>query len=63
MSALTIYPDNEPQSGDLYTDFSAIQKHLNDIGVQFERWTANCELFTDADQESILSAESEAGAR
>ncbi|MDD5320380.1 MAG: cupin domain-containing protein [Methylococcales bacterium] len=56
MSALTIYPDNQPQYGELFTDFTAIQKQLDNIGVQFERWTANCPLAADADQESILAA-------
>jgi 1,2-dihydroxy-3-keto-5-methylthiopentene dioxygenase len=56
MSALTIYPDNHPQYGELYTDFTAIQDQLNSIGVQFERWTANCKLSADADQSSVLTA-------
>lgn len=56
MSALTIYPDNHPQYGELYTDFTAIQDQLNSIGVQFERWTANCNLSADADQTSVLAA-------
>jgi 1,2-dihydroxy-3-keto-5-methylthiopentene dioxygenase len=56
MSALIIYPDNQPQHGERYTDFTAIQNQLNNIGVQFERWTANCPLAVDADQESVLAA-------
>jgi 1,2-dihydroxy-3-keto-5-methylthiopentene dioxygenase len=56
MSALTIYPDNHPQYGELYTDFNAIQEQLNSIGVQFERWDANNTLAADADQASILAA-------
>ena len=28
MSALTIYLDNEPQYGELYTDFTAIREQL-----------------------------------
>jgi len=56
MSALTIYPDNEPQYGELYTDFTAIQEQLNNIGVQFERWVSAYTLPADADQESVLSA-------
>ena len=56
MSALTIYADNQPLSGELYTDFTYIRNQLNDIGVQFERWTANCKLSADADQASVLAA-------
>ena len=68
MSALTIYPDNEPQHGELYTDFTAIQKQLNNIGVQFERWEGAstferweraCTIAADVDQESILAAYAE----
>ncbi|MEY3106564.1 MAG: Acireductone dioxygenase, partial [Pseudomonadota bacterium] len=56
MSALTIYPDDQPQSGEQYTDFTAIQKQLANIGVQFERWTSGYELATDADQATVLNA-------
>ena len=56
MSALTVYPDNQPQDGELYTDFTAIQNQLDHIGVHFERWTANCPLAADADQASVLDA-------
>ena len=56
MSALTIYLDNEPQYGELYTDFTAIREELKYIGVQFERWTANVKLSSDADQAAVLAA-------
>ena len=56
MSALTIYPDNQPQYGELYTDFTAIQQQLKSIGVQFERWQATFALATDADQAAVLEA-------
>jgi 1,2-dihydroxy-3-keto-5-methylthiopentene dioxygenase len=56
MSALTIYPDNQPQYGEQYTDFSSIQKQLGNIGVQFERWEAKFTLPDAADQKSILEA-------
>ena len=56
MSALTVYLDNQPQFGELYTDFTAIKNQLNNIGVQFERWTANSKLSADADQASVLAA-------
>jgi len=56
MSALTVYAGNQFQHGERFTDFTVIQSRLDNIGVQFERWTANCLLAADADQESILTA-------
>jgi len=56
MSALSVYLDNQPDFGELYTDFTAIRNQLDKIGVQFERWTANCPLSPDADQTSVLAA-------
>lgn len=56
MSALTVYADNRPESGETVTDFSEIQNRLNGIGVRFERWTANWKLAVDADQDTIISA-------
>jgi 1,2-dihydroxy-3-keto-5-methylthiopentene dioxygenase len=56
MSALTVYPDNQPQYGELHTDFTAIQNQLNTLGVKFERWTANHALPADADQTLVLAA-------
>ncbi|WAK02572.1 1,2-dihydroxy-3-keto-5-methylthiopentene dioxygenase [Methylobacter sp. YRD-M1] len=63
MSALTIYADNAPEQGWLYTDFADIKDQLDAIGVQFERWTANCELAADASNEAILAAYEDSIAR
>ena len=56
MSLLTVYPENQPEQGVDYTEFSAIRSRLDAIGVRFERWTANCDLADDADQDAVLSA-------
>jgi 1,2-dihydroxy-3-keto-5-methylthiopentene dioxygenase len=57
MSVLTIYPDDQPKStGTRYTDFGDIARELAGIDVKFERWTANRELTTDADQDTIIAA-------
>ncbi len=56
MTALTIYPDNQPQQGELFTDFTAIQGHLKQIGVQFEQWASEQQLASDADQVAVLAA-------
>jgi 1,2-dihydroxy-3-keto-5-methylthiopentene dioxygenase len=56
MSALTIYLENQAGPGELFTEYSDIAAQLEGIGVQFERWTANCELADDADQEAVIGA-------
>lgn len=59
MTALTIYPDRHPESGELYTDFAVIHQQLANIDVQIERWTANGVLAKDADQETVIAAYSD----
>ncbi|MGZ8225586.1 MAG: 1,2-dihydroxy-3-keto-5-methylthiopentene dioxygenase [Methylococcaceae bacterium] len=59
MSLLTIYPDTRPDQGERFTDYNAVYRLLDRIGVQFERWTANCPLAEDADQEAVLAAYAE----
>ena len=54
MSVLTVYPDHQPQHGERYTVFAAIQQQLDALGVQLERWTANWPLAADADPSSVL---------
>jgi 1,2-dihydroxy-3-keto-5-methylthiopentene dioxygenase len=56
MSALTVYPDSQPQTGELFTEFAEIEAQLGGIGVQFERWTADGELALDADQDAVVAA-------
>jgi len=56
MSLLTVYAEDRPQIGEKFIDLTAIQQQLNAIGVKFERWTANCELSADADQQTIIAA-------
>lgn len=56
MSALTVYAEDQPQHGERYTDYSAIQFQLNALGIQFERWTANYPLAADANQSTVLIA-------
>jgi 1,2-dihydroxy-3-keto-5-methylthiopentene dioxygenase len=63
MSLLIIYPDNQPQQGECTTDFSVMVAQLKGIGVQFERWAANCPLALDADQNAVLAAYAEPIAR
>ena len=60
MSVLAIYPDNyrKNQPADIlrYIDFVDIERELATIDVKFERWTANRELATDAEQATIIAA-------
>ena len=59
MTALTVYPENQARLAETVTEFAAIQAQLNTLGVQFERWTANCEFAADADQDTVLAAYSD----
>ncbi len=56
MSALTIYPDDQPQHGVLYTNFLDIQQQLQTLGVRFEQWESAFELTPEADQATVLEA-------
>ncbi len=56
MSALTTYSADQPQQGATTRDFAAIAQQLNSIGVQLERWHAECEFAGDADAQAVLDA-------
>lgn len=56
MTALTIYPENQPGNSQHFSTLDDIQAQLNTIGVQFERWKAECEFTADADQQTIIQA-------
>jgi 1,2-dihydroxy-3-keto-5-methylthiopentene dioxygenase len=56
MSALTIYPANQPNQGVTYRDFDSIAAQLSPIGVQFERWQAESEFAADAELQAVLEA-------
>lgn len=56
MSLLTIHPENRPEQAIAITDPDRISEQLWEIGVQFERWTAEHELPPDADQDTVIGA-------
>ncbi|MBS3963103.1 MAG: cupin [Methylomonas sp.] len=56
MTVLTVYPDNAPQNGVTLRDIDTISNELGRIGVQFERWQADCAFASDADADSVLNA-------
>jgi len=56
MSALTVYPADRPQDGVTTREFSAIAEQLSAIGVQFERWLAECESVAHAGVQTVMDA-------
>lgn len=56
-STLRIYEDTHPGTPLHETsDGAEIARHLNEIGVRFERWNANVKLAPDADQDAVIAA-------
>jgi 1,2-dihydroxy-3-keto-5-methylthiopentene dioxygenase len=57
MSALTVYQASQPQQSAVTScEFGVIATQLKSIGVQFERWQAECSFATDADAQTVLDA-------
>lgn len=56
MSALTIYPDDQPQLGSTSTDFDTIAEQLKNIGVQFGRWELGNEVIAEGQVQTVLDA-------
>ncbi len=56
MTALTIYPDDQPLLGKSSRDFDTIAEQLNAIGVQLERWEPCTEFVADIEVQSALDA-------
>lgn len=56
MSALTIYPADQPQHGTTYKDFDSISEQLQPIGVQFERWDPGSEFISEAQVLTVMEA-------
>ena len=57
MTLLLQYSDSAPDKLLVRTDsYDAIVRHLNELGVRFERWSAAKPLAADATSEQILAA-------
>ena len=57
MTLLLQYSDSDPETLLLRTDsYDEIVRHLSEIGVGFERWSAGKPLAADATSEQILAA-------
>ncbi len=56
-SKLNVYDDNAPATPLVATtDGAEIARLLGEVGVRFERWTAEAELAPDADSAAVLAA-------
>ncbi|MGY6274288.1 1,2-dihydroxy-3-keto-5-methylthiopentene dioxygenase [Methylomonas sp. MgM2] len=56
MSALTIYPDNQPQHGSTSQDFDNIAEQLKSIDVLFERWEPGSEFIAEGQVQTVTEA-------
>lgn len=56
MSILTIHPEHDPGQAEVVHHYERIAEKLWEIGVLFERWSADSVLESDADQDSIIAA-------
>ncbi|MGR9114960.1 MAG: 1,2-dihydroxy-3-keto-5-methylthiopentene dioxygenase [Gammaproteobacteria bacterium] len=56
MSALTVYQEDQPQTGESFFELDQIQERLAALDVRFERWVARFPLPDDADQATVLKA-------
>ncbi len=56
MSALTIYQEDKPQTGESFFELNQIQQQLAALDVRFERWTAGFPLPANADQATVIDA-------
>jgi len=56
MTSLTIMTDDRNGDEKTMTDYQAITRELNSIGVIMEKWQADKKLAADADQETVLAA-------
>lgn len=56
MSVLTVHSATDPTAVQRYTDPDQLAERLWDIGVLFERWTAEHEFAADAGQDEIIAA-------
>jgi 1,2-dihydroxy-3-keto-5-methylthiopentene dioxygenase len=57
LSKLLVYDDDAPAAPlAATTDGAQIARLLGEVGVRFERWTADTELAPDADSEAVLAA-------
>ena len=56
MTSLTIMADDRSGSAQTFTDYQAITRELNAVGVLLEKWAANQPLPQDADQDTVIAA-------
>jgi 1,2-dihydroxy-3-keto-5-methylthiopentene dioxygenase len=56
MSALTIYPDKQPQQGNTSKDVDTIVERLKQVGIGFERWEPGSEFISEAQVLTVMDA-------
>ncbi|MEO1334707.1 MAG: acireductone dioxygenase [Myxococcota bacterium] len=56
MSRLRVYRDDQPDASTTIDNHDAIADALKQIGIRFERWSAQAELAADASQEDVIAA-------
>ena len=56
MTSLTITTDDRSGDEKTITDYAAICRELNSVGVLLEKWQANKKLPADADQATVIAA-------
>ncbi len=56
MTSLTIMTDTRSGDEKTFTDYQAIARELNKIGVLMEKWPATTKLAADADQATVIAA-------
>lgn len=56
MTSLTIVADDSRDNPQTLSDYPAIARELNAVGVLIEKWQANQPLAADADQETVTAA-------
>ena len=56
MSRLRVFSEDRPEQSEVVDDHAAIASALANIGVRFERWSADAELGPDATQEDVIAA-------
>lgn len=56
MSTMHVYGDTSSENPEILTDKKAMAEMLRAIGIQYQQWSCEGELATDATQEEVLAA-------
>jgi 1,2-dihydroxy-3-keto-5-methylthiopentene dioxygenase len=56
MTTLTIFPEDRPEAGTVYTDHAEMAARLAEVGVTLERWKADRQLPAGASDDEVMTA-------